>query len=355
MALMPEMPETPDLEAWDEILGTNAAAYARVAMANIDREFPSDVWHLARAPGDFPRRPRERTPVFWGSFDWHSCVEMHWLLVRLLRVAPNAVPDVEIRALLDRQLRPGPLAAEAAFIAHPDNRNRQRPYGWGWALALVDELERWDDPDARRWAAAAAPLAAAVTANFLGWLPRATYPVRHGVHGNSAFGLGLALPFALGRVDAGQPALRDAIVDAARRWFERDVDYPGGWEPSGFDFLSPALVEAELMSRLLGPATFGAWLAAFLPEIARGRPAALFSPAVVADSADGHIAHLHGLNLSRAWCWRRIAGTLASDDPRRAVALEAARVHAAAGLPAVVGDDYMTEHWLAAYAVLLLT
>ncbi|MDA8236768.1 MAG: DUF2891 domain-containing protein [Chloroflexi bacterium] len=345
----------PDLPAWESLLRANAAAYARVAMANVDREFPSDVWQLVRGPGDLPRRPRERTPVFWGSFDWHSCVEMHWLLARLLCVVPDAIPVAEVRALLDRQLRPGPLAAEAAFIAHPDNRNRERPYGWGWALALVAELEAWDDPDGRRWAAAAAPLADAVAGNFLDWLPRATYPVRYGVHGNSAFGLGLALPWATTRAAIGAPALRDAIVAAARGWFGRDVDYPGGWEPSGFDFLSPALVEAELMSRLLDRGAFAAWLDAFLPGIAARRPAVLFEPAVVSDPTDGHIAHLHGLNLSRAWCWRRIAAALGPDDPRRPPALEAARLHAAAGLPVVVGDDYMVEHWLAAYAVLLLT
>jgi hypothetical protein len=344
-----------DVPAWEGLLQANAASYARLAMANIDREFPSDVWHVAHAPDDLPRRPRERTPVFWGSFDWHSCVEMHWLLVRLLRVLPDAIPAAEVRALLERQLQPGPLAAEAAFIAHPDNRNRERPYGWGWALALVHELERWDDPDGRRWAAAAAPLAAAVSGNFVDWLPRATYPVRYGVHGNSAFGLGLALPHAAARAGKGDPTLRDALVAAAHRWFDDDADYPGAWEPSGFDFLSPALVEAELMSHLLDPATFATWLARFLPEIADRRPAALFTPAVVSDPTDGHIAHLHGLNLSRAWCWRRILEALPPADPRRARALEAAAVHAAAGLPAVVGSDYMVEHWLAAYAVLLLT
>ncbi len=344
-----------DLPAWDALLRANAAAYARVALANIEREFPSDIWHVAHAPDDLPRRPRERTPVFWGSFDWHSCVEMHWLLVRLLRLVPEAIPAAQVRALLDRQLRPEPLGAEAAFIAHPDNRNRQRPYGWGWALALVDELDRWDDPDGRRWAASAAPLAAAVTRNFLDWLPRATYPVRYGVHTNSAFGLGLALPFASSLAGSGEPALRDSILATAHGWYASDVDYPGAWEPSGFDFLSPALVEAELLSRILGPTAFGAWLGDFLPETARREPAALFAPAVVSDSADGQIAHLHGLNLSRAWCWRRIAEVLPPDDPRRGPALDAARIHAAAGLPVVVGDDYMVEHWLAAYAVLLLT
>ena len=332
-----------------------ALAYAQVALATIGREFPGDAWHTWRTPGDAPPRPRERTPVFWGSYDWHSSVEMHWVLVRLLRLVPDAFPAGEARAALDARFDVDALAREAAFIADPDNRNRERPYGWGWALALAHELEAWQDPDGRRWRAWFRPLVEALEANFLAWLPRATYPVRHGIHGNSAFGLGLALPHAEARAAAGDARLRDAIAGAAHRWFDDDVDAPGGWEPSGFDFLSPALAEAELMSRLLSGGSFPAWLAGFLPDIAGRRPATLFRPALVSDSTDGQIAHLHGLNLSRAWCWRRIAEALPPGDPRVPIAAGAARVHAAAGLPHVVGGDYMVEHWLAAYAVLLLS
>ncbi len=191
-------------------------------------------------------------------------------------------------------------------------------------------------------------------ANFLGWLPKATYPVRYGVHTSSAFGLGLALPHATSLAAAGDGRLLEAITGAALRWFADDADGPAAWEPSGFDFLSPTLVEAELMSRLVAPGAFGAWLARFLPGLALGRPASIFTPAVVSDPTDGHIAHLHGLNLSRAWAWRRIAGALPADDPRSLAAVRAAEVHAAAGLPHVAGGDYMVEHWLAAYAVLLL-
>ncbi len=341
-------------EAWQPILRKNAAAYAEIALVNIEREFPADAWHTWRTPADAPPRPRERTPVFWGSYDWHSSVEMFWLLVRLARLVPGDVRVPAIRDALDRRLTAEALAGEAAFIAHPDNRNRERPYGWGWALALLDELARWDDADARRWAGHAEPLRDALVANFLDWLPRATYPVRHGVHANSAFGLGLALPHAEMLAAAGDRRLLDAVVGAVDRWFAADADAPAAWEPSGFDFLSPTLVEAELMSRTHGGSDFGAWLARFLPGLAAGRPTTIFTPAIVSDSTDGHIAHLHGLNLSRAWAWRRIAESLPPDDPRAAVAAGAASLHAAAGLPHVVGGDYMVEHWLAAYAVLLL-
>jgi hypothetical protein len=283
---------------------------------------------------------------------------MHWLLMRLLRRVPDVVPQDRIRAALEGQFTADGLAAEARFIATPDDGRRQRPYGWGWALLLAHELATWDDPDGRRWAASFAPLAAALTCNFLEWLPKATYPIRYGVHGNSAFGLSRALPYARLQADtsgAGEAELLEAITGAALRWYAGDRDYPGWLEPSGADFLSPALVEGELMAQLLAPDAFVPWLDTFLPRIAEGEPAALFNPAVVSDASDGQIAHLHGLNASRAWCWRRIAEALPDGDPRIERALDAAQVHSAAALPHVAGDDYMVEHWLAAYATLLLT
>ena len=181
-------------------------------------------------------------------------------------------------------------------------------------------------------------------------MPKATYPVRTGLHANSAFGLSRALPYARMRA----PELAAAIESAAQRWYAADAGYPGGWEPSGHDFLSPALAEAELMACLRSEQEFAGWLGAFLPGLAAGAPPSLFTPAIVSDTADGQIAHLHGLNLSRAWCWRRLAEALPADDARIPVCLAAARQHAEASLPHVTTDDYMVTHWLAAYAVLLL-
>src|SRR6266487_363883 len=238
---------------WAAVLRADAAGYARVALANIAREYPVAVHHLMTGPDDLPARPRELNPVFYGSFDWHSCVEMHWLLVRLLRVAGDAVPAPEIRLALDGQFTADKLAREAEFIAGRGG-NSQRPYGWGWALALADELGTWDDPDALRWSAAMSPLASSVAERYLGWLPKATYPVRYGLHPNSAFGLSRALPFAVGRRGAGDPELADAIIAKARAWFAGDSAYPGNYEPSGHDFLSPALAEAELMAQIMRPA-----------------------------------------------------------------------------------------------------
>ncbi len=338
---------------WRDQLRAEADGYARLALENIAREFPSHVTVLLNGPGEFPDRPRDRTPVFYGSFDWHSCVEMHWVLVRLLKAAGDAVPATRIRAALDAQFTPGALRAEAEFMA--TSGSSQRPYGWGWALTLAYELATWDDPDARRWTAAMEPLAVALTDNFLRWLPKATYPVRVGLHANSSFGLSRALSYARLRARRGEPELESAISAAARRWYSADTGYPGAWEPSGHDFLSPALAEAELMACLLPAVDFADWLQAFLPGIASGEPKTLFTPAIVADSSDGQMAHLHGLNLSRAWCWRRLAESLPAADRRIPACLQAAQRHAGASLPHVLTDDYMVTHWLAAYAVLLLT
>jgi hypothetical protein len=345
-----------DLAAkWLDRLRGEADGYARLALENIAREFPTLVSALMTAPGQFPHRPRDRTPVFYGSFDWHSCVEMHWVLVRLLKILPPAtVPAAEIRSALNARFTPEGLRQEADYARMSGTGPRH--YGWGWALALAHELATWPgDDDARRWAAAMDPLAEALTTNFLGWLPKATYPIRSGLHANSSFALSRAVPYAQLLAESGRPELSRTIADAARRWYSRDADYPGRWEPSGSDFLSPALAEAELMARLLQAGEFGAWLGAFLPGLAAGEPAALFTPAVVSDSSDGQIAHLRGLNLSRAWCWRRLAETLPAGDPRVPVCVAAASTHAEAALPHVVADDYMVTHWLAAYAVLLFS
>ena len=234
---MTGLPEGAE-RSWDGVLTGAAAGYAQVALANIAREFPVIVMRLQDGPEDAPPRVRDQNPVFYGSLDWHSCVEMHWLLVRLLRVAGDALPVAEVRAALDGQFSPDGLAAEAAWAA-TTAANWERPYGWGWALTLAYETATWDDPDGRRWSDALAPLAAVLTGRFLDWLETATYPVRHGVHGNSAFGLSRALPWARHLAAAGQPELLDAITAKVTGWFGGDTGYPGQYEPSGHDFLSP--------------------------------------------------------------------------------------------------------------------
>lgn len=343
-----------------ELLRTEAAGYAAAALANIRHEFPAAMQHTMTAPGDFPYRPRARTPVFYGSFDWHSSVQMHWTLLRLLRTVPGAVPGTQVRSALGAQFTPVAMAAETEFVASADSR-AERPQGWGWALALVHETQTWDTPDGRKWAHAMTPLAEALAGAFTGWLPGQSYPVRYGTEQGSAFGLSLAWPFAQARAEAGDPALRDAIVARALAWFSADTMYPGDWEPSGDDCVSPALTEAELMARILPPAEFAEWLAMFLPGLEWGRPGTLFTPAAAGDPAEEQEqgqepgGRLHGLNATRSWCWRQIASALPPGDPRTEPAQAAARQHAKAVLPYVLGDDYQLEHWLPAYAVLMLS
>jgi hypothetical protein len=335
---------------WHLILLERAAGYARIASDNIGREFPSHFIHTMNGPGDFPHRPADRTPVFFGSLDWHSCVEMHWLLARLLRLAPEAIAADKVRALLRAQFTAEKLRAEAEFVTGRGGRS-ERPYGWAWALALILELSELGDADATQWLTAMEPFEAALNAGFLDWLPKATYPIRYGVHPNSAFAFSLLLPYAQRR----SPGLADAVTAKALEWFRLDVGWPARFEPSGHDFLSPALTEAELMARLLPTVEFASWLSEFLPGIEARQPASLFTPAVVSDASEGQIAHLHGLNASRAWCWRRLAENLPPGDARIGPAVEAASTHLAAALPHVTGSDYMVEHWLAAYAVLAMT
>lgn len=328
-----------------------ASRFAALALANVVREYPNHPGHVQNGPQD-ARTPRELHPAFHGSYDWHSCVHMHWLLARVRRLFPALPQGASIDAVFDAHLTPAAVAGEVAYFQRPGTQSFERTYGWAWLLALAAELARGRDDTATRWGDTLAPLTATIVGRYLDFLPRAGYPIRHGMHSNSAFGLALALDYALA---CAQPALADAVRAKACAWFENDRELPAAWEPSGADFLSPALMEAHLMQRVLAPARFAAWLARALPGLADGAPAALFEPALVSDRSDPQIVHLDGLNLARAWCFRGIAQALATNDPRRARLLEAAGRHLAAGLVGLASDDYFGEHWLATFAVLSLT
>lgn len=336
------------------ILEARAAQYVEVSLENIVREYPVMPIFIASGPGPYPSH-RALHPAFFGCFDWHSCVELHLVIVRLLRMFPDLGIAARARAQLSELLTPENIAAEIAFFSDPNHRSIERPYGWGWLLALAHDLETWDDPDGQRWAAAVRPLADLLSTNMAAWLPKMTYPQRSGVHSNSAFALTCALPEATRRAGGGDDALLGAITTAATRWFVEDTDYPAHYEPSGADFLSAGLCEAALMSRLLPGDAFETWLSRFLPGLADGRPAAIFTPAIVSDSSDGQMAHLHGLNLSRAWAFVVLADALPGGDSRREPLLRAAERHADAALPHVAGSHYMVEHWLAVYAMWLLS
>lgn len=319
--------------------------FARLALDCIQRELPNSIQHLINDAGDV-KRPRELHPAFYGCLDWHSAVHGHWMLVRLLRDHPALPEGPAIRAALDANLTAENIAGEVAYFAAPNRGSYERPYGWGWLLQLAAELT-WDDPDARRWAAHLQPLTDAIVARYLAFFPRQTYPVRTGVHANTAFGFALALDYAR---SVGHGALAALITERATTYYGGDRDAPAAWEPGGEDFLSPTLIEADLMRRVLPPEPFATWLHGFLP---RGLPPALQQPAIVSDRSDGKLAHLDGLNLSRAWCLRAVAAALPAGDSLRAALEAAGTAHAAAGLAHVATGDYMGEHWLASFAVYL--
>ncbi len=322
-----------------------ADRFAAIALGHVEREFPNKLDHVLDGPGD-ARRPRELHPIFFGSFDWHSCVHGYWTLATVLRRFPQGVQAGSIAALMDRRLTFEAVAGEMAYLERPSSRGFERPYGWAWLMMLQAELERHDG---RPWAATLRPLAAAFAARLAAYLPKLTYPIRAGTHANTAFALRLALDYC---ASAGDEALGGLIRERLTHWFAKDQDCRA-WEPSGDDFLSPALMEAEAMRAAMDPVAFGPWLDRFLPRIAARAPATLVTPALVSDPTDGKIAHLDGLNLSRAWCWRALAGALEAGDPRRPVMLESTDRHLAASLGAVAGD-YMGEHWLASFALLAL-
>lgn len=332
------------------LIPEHAASFARIALANVVREYPGKQDHVLGGDADLAP-PRVLHPAFYGSYDWHSCVHMHWLLVHVRRLHPALPRRAAIDALLDRHLAPANIAAECAYLRRPHAQSFERPYGWTWLLKLADELSQSTDDDARRWSAHLAPLARAIVDRYLAWLPKADYPIRYGMHSNSAFGLLFAQDYAK---RAGETVLANLCGDSARAWYGIDRDVPAAWEPSSFDFLSPALVEAALMRRVLAPAEFAQWLSAFLPAMEKRHPAQLFTPVIVSDRRDPHIVHLDGLNLSRAWCFRGIAEALPEHDPRGPVAREAAAVHLAAGLAGLDSADYLGGHWLASFAALAL-
>lgn len=333
--------------------------FASIVLGHVEQEYPNKLDHVINDATEV-RSPRELHPIFYGSYDWHSSVHGHWLLVRVLRLMPGLFTTMPaIAALLDRQFVASKVAGELAYLQQRSRGPFERTYGWAWLLKLGAELHHGcrEAPASEqlgasmiRWRDALQPLADAFAARYLAYLPKATYPVRVGTHANAAFGLALALDYA---TIAQRADLRAMIVAKATAWYGRDVNCPA-WEPDGTDFISPSLMEAECMRRVLDGPAFLAWFDAFLPELAQGRPGTLFTPAVVSDRADAQITHLDGLNLARAWCWRSIGHALPSGDARKPLAAKACSDHLDAALAHVTGD-YVGEHWLATFALLALS
>jgi hypothetical protein len=333
-----------------------ASHLAQLALLAIGREYPNKLDHVLNYESEV-QTPRRLHPAFYGCFDWHSSVHGHWTLVRLLRLYPHLPEAQEMRAALAGHLTPDNILAEKAYLEQPSRQSFERTYGWAWLLKLAEDLYSWDDPEGNELSRNLQPLADSIVARYFDFLPRQTYPVRTGTHPNTAFGLAFALDYAR---TVGHDEFERLLVERSLAYFWRDVNYPAAWEPNGNDFLSPCLIEADLMWRVLPPNEFAAWLGQFLPRLSKGEPESLFRPVLVADRTDPQIVHLDGLNLSRAWCMRNIASALsggsdAADEPIQEVLMEAAELHAKASLPHVASGDYMGEHWLASFAVYMLS
>jgi len=330
---------------------TQASHFAQLALKCIQKEYPNKPDHTIN-DGDDVRRPRAMHPAFYGCFDWHSTVHGHWMLVHLLRLFPNTPEAKQIRSALDANLSEKNIAGEVAYLKQANRASFERTYGWAWLLKLAEELHDWKDEDGRRWARNLQPLADALGEKYLAFLPKQNYPIRTGVHPNTAFGLAFALDYAR---TVGDKKLESLLVERSRTYYGKDVNYPGAWEPGGEDFFSPAFMEADLMRRVMSKAEFAVWFRRFLPGIARNQPRELLRPAIVTDRTDPKLVHLDGLNLSRAWCMRSIAATLSTSDPARRILARSAAAHANAALPYIASGNYEGEHWLASFAVYMLT
>ncbi len=328
-----------------------ASHFAQLAMKCIQREYPNKLEHVMNDASEV-LSPKALHPAFYGCYDWHSSVHGHWMLVHLLRRFP-AMPEAKrIRTMLNENLGASNLQRETDYLGQKSRESFERTYGWAWLLKLAEELHGWADPDGRRWSQDIQGLANAIAQRYIAFLPKQTYPIRTGVHPNTAFGMTLAWDYAAALKDQ---KLSGVIAERSRAYFAADKDYPAAWEPGGEDFLSPGLEEADLMRRVLSRDEFTRWFHSFLPGLSRSEPASLLQPAIVTDRTDPKLVHLDGLNLSRAWCMRSIAAALPQDDPARAVLTASAKRHADAALGHVAGGDYVGEHWLATFAVYLLS
>ena len=324
-----------------------ASHFAGIALGHVGREWPNKLDHVMSGPEDV-ELPRALHPVFFGSFDWHSCVHGYWLLARLYRRFPHLPESARIRALLDMQLVPEKVSGEGAYLARPASRGFERSYGWAWALMLAGELTRHESPEGMRWSENLQPLTRAFVQRFESWLPLAAYPIRGGVHANTAFALLLSFDYARA---VNNTRFETLLREKAIAWYANDSDCQA-WEPCGDEFLSPALIEAACMRAVLGRKSFRPWLARFLPRLSQGEPATLFVPAAVSDRTDGKIAHLDGLNISRAWCWQLIADSIEGAETRTCID-KAIACHLETAIPNIA-VDYMGEHWLASFALLAL-
>ncbi|MEO1729594.1 MAG: DUF2891 domain-containing protein [Pseudomonadota bacterium] len=345
-------PEDVGGEADRSLPVTTEDRFAILALDCVHREYPNKISHVMQSDDDVAK-PSDLTPAFYGCFDWHSSVHGHWLLTRMLTTQEDGgLYADEIRSKLSKSFTEKNLGAELAYYTAEGRGSFERPYGIAWYLQLVAELEESEDPQLTEWREALRPLEDAIVAEVLDWLPKLAYPVRLGTHNQTAFAFGLMLDYAQ---TVGNQELATALADKAMMFHGLDRDCPLAYEPSGEDFLSPCLMEADLMRRVLSEADYAQWLGRFMPQIPTDGSAGWLEPGVVLDASDGKLVHLDGVNLSRAWALEGIASALPQNDARIPALLAAAAVHKDTGIAAVSDEHYSGSHWLASFATYLTT
>ena len=351
LILFPQFPLAAENTSAPTFDAAAAERFGKLALACVDKEYPNKISHVLNSDADVAP-PRKLTPAFCGCYDWHSSVHGHWLLVRLIRTFPDAPFAPTARDALKNSLTAENLKEEANYLRGKGRASFERPYGLSWSLQLCAELREWDDPEAREMMANLRPLEEAAVERLKTWLPKLSHPVRIGEHDQTAFGLGLMLDYAR---TAGNQELAKLVSDSAKKFFLADKNCPLAYEPSGEDFLSPCLGEADVMRRVLPQNEFAKWLKEFMPQIPTTANADWLPVAISPDPSDPKLAHLDGLNLSRAWMLEGILSALPSDDPRRPALQATADAHRRAGLAAVTGEHYEGGHWLGSFAVYLTT
>lgn len=346
--------EKPDQlpELGEPLSESQINAFARMALSNINREFPNKPSNVMQTIKDV-RSPSEMHPVFYGCFDWHSAVHGHWMLVRLLKLYPKTEINSEIREKLNEQFTKEKLIQEARYFEEKHNKSFERMYGWAWYLRLVTELVGWDDKDGKIWRENLKPLEEIIVARTKDYLPKLTYPIRLGIHPDTAWGLGQTLDYAR---ETNDKELENLVTKRAKDYYMSDVNYPFAYEPSGEDFFSGGLNEADVMRRILSKGQFVEWFDKFCPAI--NNPSdfkKILQPIPVTDPTDGKLVHLAGLDLSRAWTLQSIANVYSESDLRKTTLLETAKAHAKVGYEYVFSGYYEGDHWLATFAIFLHT
>lgn len=329
-----------------------AGRFSKLALECVHREYPNKIGHVFSSAADVGT-PSQLHPAFYGCFDWHSSVHGHWLLVRLLNVGEADAPwRAEAVAKLSQSFTEENIASEVAYFEAPNRASYERPYGVAWFLQLTAELREWDNEIGNEWLETLKPLEDVITIRVKNWLPKLAYPIRLGTHNQSAFAFGLMLDAAR---TSGDEELEELLVERSKTYHLSDNNCPMAYEPSGEDFLSPCLSEADLMRRVLGQREFAKWLTGFLPNLPTDGSGDWLAPGVVKDASDGKLVHLDGVNLSRAWNLENIAAALPDGDPRIASLEAAAAIHRDTGLAAVTDAHYSGSHWLASFATYLMT